>query len=132
MTSRGSATDWRELREFRDTELTASFVLAWQLDGNSLTIDIDLKLEASHPFYEKPRPAERVCIRPAVLEFPYCFSLALKDVQGAATDKELAATLGLGQIHGFSVYDDGVYELSGKFGTVIINAERPVLRLAGR
>jgi len=42
------------------------------------------------------------------------------------------ATLGQGLVDDPRVYGQGVYELSGKFGTVVINAGRPVLRISGR
>ena len=32
-------------------------------------VDVDLLLQPDHPFYERPRPAEKVCIRPALIEF---------------------------------------------------------------
>ncbi len=124
-------TDWRELREFRHVDLNASFVLGWQLDGDTLCIDLDLHLEPGHAFYESPRPAEKVCIRPAVLEFPHCDSVSRPDDGAGADMGALVATLGIGSIEGFVVYDDGVYELSGKFGTVVIDAGRVVLRLTG-
>ena len=75
--------DWRDLREFAGVELTASFVLSWEYSGGTLSIDVDLCLDPKHPFYETPRPSEGACIRPAMLEFPYCTSLA-KD--GASAD----------------------------------------------
>ena len=131
MTSAQDRTDWRELREFRHVDLDASFVLGWQLDGDTLNVDIDLHLEPGHSFYEAPRPAEKVCIRPAVLEFPHCESITRPDDGAGADMGALVAALGIGGIHGFVVYDDGVYELSGKFGTVVIDAGRVVLRLTG-
>ncbi len=131
MSVHGDRTDWRELREFRYLDLEASFVLGWQLRGDTLCVDLDLHLEPGHAFYETPRPAEKVCIRPAVLEFPHCEGLSRPD-DGAGADRgALVAALGIGNIDGLVVYADGVYELSGKFGTVVIDAGRPVLRLTG-
>ncbi len=131
MSTKGGRTDWRELREFRHVDLEASFVLGWQLDGDTLCVDLDLHLEPGNAFYERPRPAEKVCIRPAVLEFPHCESLSRPDDGAGADMGALVAALGIGNIDGFIVYDDGVYELSGKFGTVVIDAGRVVLRLTG-
>ena len=83
MADDGESIDWRKLREFADVELTKSYVLAWLLDGGALLVEVDLELSESHAFYEKPRPAERVCIRPATIEFPYLQSLSTPSSDGA-------------------------------------------------
>ena len=70
-----NVTDWRELREFRAIDMTKSFVLSWNYESESLLIDLDLFLCPDHAFYEEPRPAEKACFRPALLEFPYCSSI---------------------------------------------------------
>lgn len=121
---------WRKLREFADVDLTKSFILSWHVEGETLVIDIDLHLEPGHPFFEKPRPAEIVCIRPAFIEFPYCEELQ-SDTDGGREVAEIAGNLGLGAISDLTVSDDGRYAISGEFGTVCIVAERPILRLKG-
>ena len=121
---------WRQLREFADVDLTKSFVLSWHVEGETLIIDIDLYLEAEHPFYEKPRPAEKFCIRPACIEFPYCEAL-LADATDSEGLAELAGQLAHGAISDLVVLDDGRYAISGEFGTVSVIAERPILRLKG-
>lgn len=121
--------DWRDLREFAGVALTASFVLSWEYVGGSLLIDVDLCLNAEHPFYETPRPSEGACIRPATLEFPYCTSLAGGAATGDAT--AVAAALGHGRIFDLRRIGDGRYEISGAFGRVEIASERPLLRLKG-
>ena len=132
MSGRADATDWRDLHEFRDVDVGESFVLAWQVEGDTLLVDLDLFLTPTHAFYEEPRPAEKVCIRPAVLEFPHCDSIR-RDGEGTSGDvRSVAQSLGLGAIEGLCVYDDGIYEINGKFGCVVIDSERPVLRLTGR
>ena len=65
-------TDWRELHEFNAIDMSKSYVLSWDTDSESLLIDLDLFLCPNHAFYEKPRPAEKACFRPATLEFPNC------------------------------------------------------------
>lgn len=123
--------DWRKLREFAGVDLTGSFVLTWYLEADTLFIDSDILLLPTHPFYEKPRPAEKVCIRPAILEFPFCTGVF---VDGSTAGDDIAGCvrrLGHGAISGMQRYDDGRYELQGEFGTVTIEAERPVLRLKG-
>ena len=72
MTATDGATDWRKLREFVAVDLTRSFVLSCDVESETLLIDSDLYLTTAHPFYEKPRPSEKACIRSAVIEFPYC------------------------------------------------------------
>ena len=91
-------------------------------------IDIDVLLTSEHPFFEKPRPAEKVCIRPAIIEFPFCESIT---DGGEASDPidEIVGRLGHGAIQGLRRHDDGRYEINGDFGTVFISAERPLLRL---
>lgn len=125
------AIDWRKLREFAGVDLTGSFVLTWALETGTLFIDSDVLLLPTHPFYEKPRPAEKVCIRPAVMEFPFCTSVSVDGVAGRDDIKGCVSRLGHGAIRGMQRYADGRYELQGEFGTVIIEAERPVLRLKG-
>lgn len=122
---------WRELREFDAVDLTRSFVLSWHVESGSLVIDVDLYLMPDHPFYEKPRPAEKVCIRPAYIEFPYCESLR----PHGETEEELAdiaGNFGAGALTDLRQLSDAHYEISGEFGTVFVDAERPVLRLKQR
>lgn len=121
---------WRQLREFADVDLTKSFVLSWHTEGETLVIDVDLYLEAEHPFYEKPRPAEKNCIRPACIEFPYCESMRADTIDSDEL-VEIAGKLAHGAISDLSVRDDGRYAISGEFGTVSVIAERPILRLKG-
>lgn len=129
MASDQEAVDWRKLREFADVDLTQSFVLSWHYEAGAVLIDIDLLLLPDHPFYEKPRPAEKVCIRPALIEFPFCESV------NAGSDEDdnsaVVADLGIGTIAGLRLLADGHYEISGDFGVVEIEAERPLLRLKG-
>ncbi len=125
-----TGTDWRRLREFTAVDLSKSFILSWKLESELLLIDIDLFLTEEHPFYEKPRPAEKICIRPAIIEFPYCEGFSVIDKEGAPSS-EIAAKLGHGPIEGLRRLDDGRYEIVGPFGTVLVSAERPILRLKG-
>lgn len=125
-----NTTDWRQLREFADVDLTQSFVLSWHVESDSLFIDIDLFLMPHHPFYEKPRPAEKVCIRPAYIEFPFCEALGA-DPDTDAELVETAGNLGHGAISGLRRLADARYEITGEFGTVFVKAERPLLRLKG-
>jgi hypothetical protein len=117
MAGAGETVDWRKLREFAGVDLTRSFVLSWRQDGETLLVDVDLFLTDEHAFYEEPRPAEKVCIRPAHVEFRYCESVS-PDIE----------SLSHGAISGLTVRD-GVYSIVGDFGTVTIDAERPLLRL---
>lgn len=123
------AVDWRKLREFADVDLTKSFVLSWQVQSGTLYIDVDLHLLPGHPFYETPRPAEKVCIRPALIEFPFC-QAAETESHGETTDVgAVIGELGLGAISSLRRLADGRYEIRGEFGTIRFDAERPVLRL---
>lgn len=123
-------TDWTELREFRAVDLTRSFVLSWHLHGDALLLDLDVCLTEAHAFYEPPRPSEDACIRPAVLEFPHCVRLGAAGRE--AGDGEiggLASRLGHGRIDGLQRTGDGEYRIDGRFGIVVVHAERPILRL---
>jgi hypothetical protein len=124
-----SFIDWQELREFAGTDLRKSFVLSWSFENRMLMVDVDLYLEPEHPFYEKPRPAEKVCIRPAIIEFPHCESVAAGKADPDASPAAVTSTLDIGAIEGLRRFDDGPYEIFGDFGKVRIDAERPVLRL---
>ena len=130
MSDDATTISWRQLREFADVDLTQSFVLSWHGEGEMLVVDIDLVLGPEHPFYEKPRPAEKVCIRPAFIEFPYCEELQSAQ-SGSGEVAEISGKLGLGAISDLVVLDDGRYAISGEFGTVSLVAERPILRLKG-
>lgn len=121
-------TDWRQLREFVDVDLTRSFVLSWHIESDALLIDVDLFLTPQHPFYESPRPAEKACIRPACIEFPVCEVLDPGgDVQGELVD--IAGNIDNGAITGLRRLGGVGYEISGEFGTVFIDAERPMLKI---
>ncbi len=125
-----SPTDWRELHEFAAVDLTQSYILSWHVEAGALVIDIDVFLTAEHPFYEKPRPAEKVCIRPAFIEFPLCDDITVSDA-ASGSNVEVAESLGHGVIEGLRRHEDGRYEINGEFGTVFVAAERPLLRLKG-
>lgn len=125
------ATDWRELREFAAVDLTQSFILSWEIESGMLMVDVDLFLTPEHPFYEKPRPAERVCIRPAVIEFPLFEGIESDKTQANSKPTAVVAQLGHGAIDGVRRLADGRYEISGVFGMVLVDAERPVMRLKG-
>ena len=123
------SVDWRKLREFSGVDLTQSFVLSWQVEGDTLCVEVDLYLTPEHPFFEKPRPAEKVCIRPAVIEFPYCESVSFNGEGGDEAIDVVAGRIGLGAIADLVRRDEGPFEMEGKFGRVSIDAERPILRL---
>jgi hypothetical protein len=124
------STNWTELREFRAVDLTESFVLSWDAESGSLQIDLDLFLCPEHAFYERPRPRERACYRPAILEFPFCSRIESAGSRAAGdTVSARAAKLASGRISGLRLVDDGHYEMKGEFGTVELFAERPILRL---
>jgi hypothetical protein len=123
-----SPTDWRRLREFASVDLNQSFILSWHVESETLMIDIDVFLTAEHPFYEKPRPSEKVCIRPAIIEFPICEGISV-DGNSQSTLGETAESLGHGAIDGLQRHENGQYEINGNFGTVLVTAERPLLRL---
>jgi len=128
MTIADDSTDWRLLHEFAAVDLIRSFVLSWEMVAETLLIDIDLFLTSEHPLYEKPRPAQRACIRPAVIEFPLCGRIESDDIVSNTEPSEVAASLKHGAIEGLRRLGDGRYEISGSFGVVLIDAERPIMR----
>ena len=132
MANDDEAVDWCRLREFADVDLTRSFVLSWHIEAATLIVDVDLLLLPDHALYEKPRPAEKVCIRPALIEFPFCEAF---EPDGVPREGDIAAAVAeceQGAITGFRRLADGCYEISGDFGVVRIEAERPLLRLKSR
>jgi len=125
------ATDWRQLREFAAVDLTESFLLSCTVEYGTLFVDVDLYLDPEHPFYEKPRPKQKVCNRPAVIEFPYCEAITVDGISVDAGPAEVARRIGHGAITGFRRLADARYELLGEFGALLIESERPLLRLKG-
>lgn len=122
-------TDWTELREFRNVDLTRSYLLSWSAEAGSLLADVDLYLCPEHPFYEKPRPAEKACYRPAYIEFPYCTALQRPGEAEKARFPDALENLGAGRILTFMRTGEGQYEITGEFGKVQVEAERPMVRL---
>ena len=131
MSAGDDAVDWRQLREFAGVDVTRSFVLSWGWHRGTLSIDVDLFLTSEHPFYERPRPREKVCIRPAIIDFPYCEGIGAGGTPLSQPTADAVAALPIGAISGLVREHDGPYELRGEFGTVRIDAERPILRLRG-
>ena len=123
-------TPWQELREFASVDLAESFVLTLKLTSGALFIDVDLYLCPTHPFYEKPRPSQGACFRPAEIQFPECTALngVRSDATGADTSA-IASAVGSGKISDLQRIGEGLYRLSGEFGDIQISAERPILRL---
>ena len=107
--------------------ISESYVLSWSSETESLLVDADLLLTRDHPAYEEPRPSEKQCYRPAWLEFPWCTGVQASGRTGSAA--EMAATLGSGKIRELRGAGDGNWELTGEFGSVIIRAEAPMVRL---
>ncbi len=131
MTAGNDVINWRKLREFAGVDIARSFVLSWSWHRGTLSIDVDLFLTSDHPFYEKPRPREKVCIRPAIIDFPYCESIAADGRTLKPPLADAVARLRIGAINELVRQHDGPYEISGEFGTVRIDAERPILKLRG-
>jgi hypothetical protein len=124
-----AAVGWQDLREFAGVDMSHSYALAWRFDRGALLIDVDLQLLPEHPFYEPPRRRDKACIRPAIIEFPSCAGLLLNG-RGAGEDaRVLAGSLAAGAIHNLQRRDEGPYVVEGRFGTVEIDADRPILRL---
>lgn len=122
------STDLQQLPEFAGVDLSRSYVLSWHVESDALLIDVDLYLTPEHPFFEKPRPAEKVCIRPACIEFPFCEVLVLEGTeQGELID--IIEIIGHGALHGLRRLSELRYEITGEFGTVFVEAEQPVLKL---
>lgn len=131
MAGNDESVDWSKLREFAGVDLAESFVLTWHFEAGTLFVDCDVLLQPDHPFFETPRPAEKVCIRPAIIEFPFCTGVSGDGSTDGGNLSDSVQHLGNGAISGMRLCGDGRYELRGEFGSVIIDAERPVLRLKG-
>jgi len=125
----GDTTSWQKLREFKGVDLTESFVLSWTVNTDSLLIDVDLYLCSDHPFYERPRPSEQACFRPAHIEFPHCSSIVIAGSGPGHTIAESAKFLRSGRISNLRRTGEGQYEIMGDFGVIAILADRPMIRL---
>ena len=129
MTGADESTDWRKLREFAGIDLYQSYVLSWHFEAENLRVDVDLFLMPGHPFYEEPRPAEKVCVRPAIIEFPICNSIRTHEAADMSNIADAVESLGHGMIEGLRRLADGRYEIRGEFGVVTVDSERLILRL---
>jgi hypothetical protein len=127
-----ATTGWTGLREFAEVDLLQSFVLAWEIKADALLIDLDLVLLPGHSFHEEPRPAEGACYRPAVIEYPNCTQVSGQEKGDTGNIAAAAGLLKPGRVAGLRRIEDGHYEITGDFGTVDIEAERPLLRLEAR
>ena len=132
MTGADESTDWRKLREFAAIDLYQSYALSWHLEAENLRVDVDLFLMPGHPFYEEPRPAEKVCIRPAIIEFPICKSVQTDEAASMSNVAYAVESLGHGTFEGLRRLADGRYEIRGEFGVVTVDSERLILRLNPR
>lgn len=119
-------TDWKQLREFIGVDIARSYALSWKMESTSLIIDLDLYLQKEHPFYEEPRPSEKACFRPAFLEFPQCTRTC--DGSRDIAVREIG-TIDPGKIAGLRRSGEGMYEIRGDFGAIIVHSDRPLLRL---
>lgn len=128
MSEQEIVTHWQRLLEFAGIGLDESYVLSWHAEEESLFIDVDALLLEEHPFYERPRPAEKKCIRPAIIEFPFCEKLETT-TQSNGKLKDVVKTLSLGAISDLYRLEDGRYRIEGAFGCTTITAERPILKL---
>jgi hypothetical protein len=122
-------TDWTQLREFAGVDIARSYALSWEVESRSLFIDLDLFLKEEHPFYEKSRPAEKACFRPAILEFPECTAIRIPGRGDKLSPIDSAVDIDPGQIEGLTRTGEGQYEIRGDFGSVAIASDRPLLRL---
>jgi hypothetical protein len=122
-------TNWQELREFKAVDLTQSFVLSWEANTDSLLIDVDLFLCQEHPFYERPRPSDQACFRPAHLEFPCCSAIFAAESGAGRSIAESIKHLGAGRISDLRRTGEGQYEIIGNLGVIAVSAERPMVRL---
>lgn len=121
--------NWQQLREFSGTLLDGSFIVEWRFEGETLFVEVDLQLLPEHPFYEKPRPKEKICIRQAVIEFPWVEALLLDGGDGNGRIADRVAGLRTGAIQNLWRVNDGPYVIEGAFGEVEIVSGRPILRM---
>ena len=115
---------WRELRTFDGINLDRSFVVSWGKEGDTITLELDLVLDRTHPFYETPRPAERECFRQGKVLFPFC-----SRVNGHDTKEFDPLSLTVGRIVELRELTEGEYEINGEFGKVIVESEEPAVEL---
>ncbi len=128
MSDSQTSVDWRDLKEFAGVRLDKSYVLSWHVESEQLQIDVDLHLTKDHPQFEQPRPAEKVCIRPAIIEFPYCDEILI-DGEDVGSVSTAAEQIRHGSIKGLRRVSGNAYEIEGDFGVVKILAERPIIRI---
>jgi len=69
--------------------------------------------------------------RSFILSFPLCEGIESDKIQADPDPMAMVAQLGHGAIDGVRRLADGRYEISGAFGVVLVDAERPIMRLKG-
>lgn len=124
------AVSWEAFREFRGIDLEASFLLSATMTGDMLKLEVDLVLTPDHALFEKPRPAQKACVRAGIVEFPYLDSLSIDE--NSIDSADVAPSLALlqpGKIASLEVTGEGNYLLTGEFGTVAFESGRPVLHI---
>jgi hypothetical protein len=115
--------------EFDGVDLTESYVLGWGMHGDDLRFDLELALVPGHPAYTLPKPDERTCWHPGTLTF-----LAVRSIRGLDPQDQVRSAidaddkLDYGNIDTFEEVA-GEYRLSGDFGDVLLESNRPRIHL---
>jgi hypothetical protein len=121
------ATYW-ELPGLQDVYLEDSWVLDVIANPGTVTVELDVVLRETHPFYERPRPGEQYCFRRGGLVFPHVIEVHWTR-QGAPAAKDASGERDYGSIDQLESVD-GRFRLSGDFGDLEIVSAKPLLRLA--
>ena len=113
--------DWAKNPIFRGIDLTDSFVLAWQLDGDRLAFDLEASIWPESPHYERPKPNEYTCYKRAQLVFKGFTAVSgLKDMDQVKGHIDPDGTKDFDCIEELNETESG-FRITGEFGSVAIS-----------
>ena len=123
---------WNEVNIFQNVDLHDSFITGWKCNDEMFSIDMEASLWPGHEAYETPKEDEYTCYKKSRLTF-----INPINVIGLLSQNEVepnkvteAETPDYDTIESFEI-DDGKYRVSGKFGSVTLEASEWEFKVAG-
>lgn len=114
--------DWEEMECFKGIDLFDSFVLSWQVTGDSLIILLEASVWPASEHYSEPKSDEYTCYKNFNLEFRGTESISgLKDMSEVTPLEDPDGSKDYGNIEYLVKYANR-FELHGEFGEVSIES----------
>ena len=113
--------EWTKLEIFNHVDLQDSFVMSWTLKDNRLEFILVASLWPGHAQYEKPKKNEYTCYKDAKLIFFDCDEVkGLMAMENTVSTEDPDGSIDFGNIDSLIEKPNGIFEVIGNFGTVII------------